>query len=195
MSRKKISDYVNYPTSIVNGKKIVGNLIKEPITDPDTGYITGYRDFITIDRSPVDTSLSKDSAKYKQKIVKEYNPDILDTRSRVHTKKYGSKYTIVLDHSEIFLEISQIGHNDDHTRLIRLGIADCNSCFIPDIDIKFESKIITFRLLCEYIGVTQKTLLDQCKAIALHYIYKPDQNSGNDYQIKRKLMIKKTQIR
>lgn len=195
MSRKKISDYVNYPTSIVNGKKIVGNLIKEPITDPDTGYITGYRDFITIDRSPVDTSLSKDSAKYKQKIVKEYNPDILDTRSRVHTKKYGSKYTIVLDYNGVWIELAQIGKNDDQIRLIRLGSADQNSCFIPDIDIKFESKIITFGLLCEYIGVTPRTLLNQCKAIALHYSYNDDQNSGNDYQKKRKNLVKKTQIR
>ncbi len=194
MSRKKTSFYINYPTSVVDGKKIVGSLIKEPIAD-DTGYITGYRDKISIERSPVDTSLSKDSAKYKQKIVKEYNPDILDTRSRVHSKKYGSKYTIVLDHSEIFIELAQIGRRYDQVRLIRLGVSDCNSCFIPDTYVRFENKLISFYLLCEYIGVTPRTLLDQCKAIALHYTYNDDQNSGNDYQKKRKNLVKKTQIR
>ena len=195
MTRKKTSFYTHYPTSVVDGRKVVGNLIKETIEDPDKpGYIK-YRDKITIERSTGNTGLSQDSQKYKQKIVKEYNPDIMDTRSRVHTKKYGSKYTIILDCSEIFIEISQIGHNDDQVRLIRLGSADQNSCFIPDVDIRFENKPIEFKLLCEYIGVNQKTLLDQCKAIASKFIPLVEYEADNFHQLERKKLVKKTQIR
>lgn len=196
MSRKKISDYVQYPTSIVDGRKIVGNLTKQAIADPDKpGYVKEYRDRITLDRSPVNVSLSKNSPKYKQKSVKQYDPGILDQRSRIHSKKYGSRYTLILDCSEVWIELSQIGKNDDQVRLIRLGSADHNSCFIPDMDVNFEGKIIDFSILCEYIGVSVKSLLNQCKAIALKYKPLKDRISDNSYQLERKKLVKKTQIR
>lgn len=171
--RKKITDYIQYPTSVVDGKKIVGTIEKVPYTYPGTDRIMGYKEQITVKKSLVDTSLSKDVSKHKQKSVRQYDPGVLNARSRVHTKKHGSKYTLVLNTDCIYLELSQLGDNlDSEVRIMKIGTIS-NGCFIPSDRIVFADRGYTIGRdiywVARFVGVSLKTLLNQCKAIALQH--------------------------
>lgn len=196
MTRRKISDYVKYPTSVIDGKKVVGTIEKVPYTYPGSDRIMGYKEQITMKKSPVNTSLSKDVSKHRQKTVKQYDPGILNTRSRVHTKKHGSKYTLVLNTDCIYLELSQLGRNlDNEVRTMKIGIVS-KGCFIPLDRIVFTDRGYEIgrdiSWVSNYIGVPVKTLLNQCKAIASNH--KPhiehDRYDNSDHNNKIRKLIK-----
>jgi hypothetical protein len=148
-----------------------------------------------------------------------YDPELLDKRSRIHNKKFGSKYTLLLIGDSVYIELSQSGtYYDNQVRTIRLGSINPNNCFIPDLMIRFNhtkkvglsNEIIKVndRVIsttnnhdcdlwefCEYVGVSLSTLLKQCKKLALRYSPPRDQYDNRVERNKQRSRLKKIKIK